>query len=143
MQVKDIMTKPVEVLDPEATLREAALRMKELDVGLIPACDGDRLVGMLSDRDIAIRAVAEGRDPDETRVRDAMTPEIAYIFADQDVEEAARVMHERQVRRLPVLNRDKRLVGIVSLGDVAVRTRLTATAGEALQGVSEPSHPTR
>jgi CBS domain-containing protein len=94
---------------------------------------------MLTDRDIIVRAVAEGRDPRETRVSDVMTPDVRYCFEDQDVEEAARVMNDLQIRRLPILNRSKRLVGIVSLGDLAVRTGNTALSGQALEGVSEPT----
>lgn len=143
MKLKEIMTANVDVIAPEATLREAARRMKDLDVGMIPVCDGERLIGMISDRDIAIRAVADGCNPDQTNVRGTMTPEVIYCFEDQDIAEAARLMNDRQVRRLPVLNRNKRLVGIVSLGDLAVRTHRDAMAAQALEGVSEPSHPAR
>jgi CBS domain-containing protein len=134
------MTPHVEVIHPDATLREAAQRMQTLDVGPIPVCDGDRLQGMLTDRDITIRATAMGRDPNTTRVRDVMTPDIVYCFEDQDVQEAAQIMEERQIRRLVVLNRDKRLVGIVSLGDLATQTgdeELDAEElSETLSGVS-------
>jgi CBS domain-containing protein len=141
------MTLHVEVIHPDATLHEAAEKMKSLDVGPIPVCDGDRLVGMVTDRDITVRATAEGRDPNTTRVRDVMTPDIIYCFEDQDVEEAARIMGEQQIRRLVVLNRDKRLVGIVSLGDLAVYTDQddmgAEELSETLSGVSEPSEPQR
>jgi CBS domain-containing protein len=134
------MTPHVEVIHPDATLREAAQKMQTLDVGPIPVCDGDRLQGMLTDRDITIRATAQGRDPNTTRVREVMTPDIVYCFEDQDVEEAAQIMEERQIRRLVVLNRDKRLVGIVSLGDLATQTgdeELDAEElSETLSGVS-------
>jgi CBS domain-containing protein len=112
--------------------------MRSLDVGVLPVCDGDRLVGMLTDRDLTIRAVAEGRDPKITTVEEVMTPEVAYCFEDQDIEEAERVMEKHQIRRLPVLNREKRLVGIVSLGDFATKDDETR-AGETLERVSEPS----
>ena len=139
MLLKDIMTPNVEVIRPDATLQEAAQKMKNLDVGPIPVCDGERLVGMLTDRDITIRATAEGRDPKTTSVREVMTPEVEYCFEDQSIEDAARLMEEKQIRRLVVLNRDKRLVGIVSLGDVATATGDEQLSGEILEQVSEPS----
>jgi CBS domain-containing protein len=118
--------------------------MRDMDVGPIPVCDGDRLLGMLTDRDIAIRAVAEdGRDPREVAVANVMTPDVIYCFDDQDVEEAARIMQERQIRRLLVLNREKQLVGIVSLGDVAVENTNPQTKAETLKKVSEPAEPQR
>src|SRR5437762_11404171 len=122
MVLREVMPPRVDVMHPDATLREAAAKMKSLDVGPIPVCDGERLQGMLTDRDITVRATAEGRDPNSTRVRDVMSPDVVYCFEDQDVQDAARVMEEHQIRRLVVLNRDKRLVGIMSLGDLAVHT---------------------
>src|SRR4051794_23160533 len=117
MQLKDIMTPKPECIRPDDTLQNAAARMRDLDVGPLPVCgDDDRLAGMITDRDIAVRAVAEGKDPRTTRVREAMTEEIIYCFEDQDVQEAARTMQERQVRRLVVLNRGKRPGGIGSVG---------------------------
>jgi len=139
MQLRDVMTRGVEVIHPDATLEEAAEKMKSLDVGPLPVCDGERLVGMVTDRDITVRATAEGRDPKSTRIRDVMTPDILYCFEDQSVEEAARLMEEKQIRRLVVLNREKRLVGIVSLGDVAVRGADQELSGEVLEEVSEPA----
>jgi CBS domain-containing protein len=143
MQLKDAMTHGTEVINPEATLQEAARKMQRLDVGPLPVCDGDRLVGMLTDRDITVRAVAEGCDPTTTTVREAMTPELLYCFEDQDVQEAARLMSQYQVRRLPILNRNKRLVGMVSLGDLAVNTGDQQQAGAVLEQVSEPTGPRR
>lgn len=143
MQLKEIMTRGVEVIHPDATLAEAARKMKDFDVGPLPVCDGDRLVGMLTDRDITVRATAAGQDPNTTRVREAMSEEIVYCFEDDDVTEAARLMEERQIRRLVVLNRDKRLVGIVSLGDLAVHAAEEAVAEEALEAISEPAAPRR
>ena len=113
--------------------------MKSLDVGMLPVCDNDRLAGAITDRDIVIRAVATGCNPDATSVREVMTKELFYCFDDEDIVEAAQLMEERQIRRLPVLNRNKRLVGIVSLGDVAVRTRHEQLAGEVLESISEPT----
>jgi len=122
MQIKDVMTRAVEVIDPNATLDEAAAKMKELDIGPLPVCDGDRLQGMITDRDITVRATAEARNPLLTKVHEVMTPDVVYAFEDQDVKDAAELMEEHQIRRLVVLNRDKRLVGIVSLGDLSVET---------------------
>jgi CBS domain-containing protein len=143
MQLKNIMTPEVEVISPEATIQEAAQKMSQLDVGPLPVCDGEQLVGMLTDRDIAVRAVAEGCDPTTTTVREAMTPDLVYCFEDQAIQEAARLMEQYQIRRLPILNRSKRLVGIVSLGDLAVSTSDQPLAGEVLEQVSEPSKPRR
>ena len=144
MKVSEVMTRGAECTRPDASLREAAGRMKALDVGSLPVCgDSDRLVGMLTDRDITVRAVADGQDPKTARVQDVMTPDIIYCFEDQDVREAARLMEQQQVRRLAVLNRDKRLVGIVSLGDLAVKAGDEQLSGEALEQVSEPAQPRR
>jgi len=142
MQVHEVMGRGVQCVHPNTTLREAAQKMRDLDVGPLPVCgDNDRLVGMLTDRDITVRAVAEGQDPRKTLVRDVMTPNVIYCFEDQDVAEAAQMMKENQVRRLVVLNRDKRLVGIVSLGDLAVDMGDEELAGNTLGGVSEPALP--
>jgi len=137
MNIKDIMTTEVQVLEPNDTLQTAAQKMRGHDIGLLPICDNDRLVGVVSDRDLAIRATAEGLDPKSTKVSQIKSDDVAYCFDDQSVDEAARVMQERQIRRLVVLDRkDKRMVGIVALGDVA--TNGTAkTAGEVLEVVSE------
>ena len=143
MKLSEIMTHEVEVIPPECSLDQAARKMRELDVGLMPVCDGERLVGMLTDRDITVRAVAEGMDPRSTRVKDAMTPDVTWCFEDQDTDEAARLMKENQVRRLVVLNRDKRLVGILSLGDLAVETGDDRASGETLEKVSQPARPNR
>ena len=143
MRVSEVMTQGVECIGPDATLQEAAAKMKSLDVGPLPVCDNDRLVGMVTDRDITVRATAEGDAPTDVRVRDVMTPEVIYCFDDDLVEDAARLMAAKQVRRLVVLNRDKRMVGIVSLGDLAVKTGDEQLAGNALDGISEPNQPDR
>lgn len=137
MKIQEIMSTDVRCIGPESTLVEAAGLMRDLNVGAIPVCENARLVGMITDRDLALRAIAEGKDPNRTTVREAMTEGIIYIFEDQGVEEAAHLMEEKQVRRLPVLNRGKRLVGIVSLGDLAVRSSPEFGA-EALREVSQP-----
>jgi len=142
MQVHEVMTPSAECTHPNATLQEAAQLMRDLDVGALPVCgENDRLVGMITDRDIVVRAIAEGRDPKTVRVEDVMSPDIVYCLQDQSIGDAAETMKERQIRRLVVLNRDKRLVGILSLGDLAAKTRDKALSGETLEQVSEPAFP--
>jgi len=143
MQIKDVMTRGVEVVRPDETLQQAARKMKSIDVGPLPVCDGERLVGMITDRDIIVRATAEGRDPKTTPVKEAMTPGVVYVFEDQDIEEAALLMRQRQIRRLVVLDNNKRLVGILSLGDLAEDSGDDQLSGDVLEGVSEPSEPAR
>ncbi|TIP28823.1 MAG: CBS domain-containing protein [Mesorhizobium sp.] len=136
MKVGNCMTKNVQIANPEQSIREVAEIMGRLDAGVMPVGDHDRLVGMITDRDIAIRGVASGKGPD-TKVRDVMSPEVKYCFDDEDVEHVLENMGDLQVRRLPVLNRDKRLVGIVSLSDLATKGE-AAEAGEALSDISKP-----
>jgi len=139
MQVRDVMTVGVECVRPSNTLQEVAQRMKNLNVGSMPVCDNDRLVvGLVTDRDIVVRAVSEGYDPRTTKVNDVLTSDVLYCFDDQDVQEAAQLMCEHQVRRLVILNRDKKLIGIVSLGDLAVETGDDKLAGATLEHVSLP-----
>ena len=136
MNVSDAMTRDVQIANPDQTIQEAAKLMASIDAGALPVGDKDRLVGMITDRDIAIRAVADGKGPD-TKVRDVMSKEVRYCFEDETVEAVSRNMGDQQVRRLPVVSRDKRLVGILSLGDVAT-TRDSSHAGQALKGISRP-----
>ena len=143
MQLRDIMTRDSLVLSPETTLKEAAQRMRDLDSGVMPVGENDRLAGMLTDRDITVRATAEGKDPNSTPVREAMTPEVVYGFEDDDVREAAKKMEQHQIRRLIVLNRDERPVGIVSLGDLAVHAPDDRLPGGVTEAVSEPAEPAR
>ena len=138
MLVKDIMTPNVEVVSPGDTLEQAARKMEELDVGPLPVCEGRRVVGVLTDRDITVRATAAGCDPKATLICDAMTQDITCCYEDQDVYEAARLMEEKQIRRLPILNRANELVGIVSLGDLATAAGDQGQPGEVLKEVSEP-----
>jgi len=138
MQVKEVMSPGVECVSPDVTLREAAQKMRALDVGPLPVCQNDRLIGILTDRDIVLRAVAEGRDPQATAVHDVMTPQIVYCFEDQEIAEVARLMEQKQIRRLVVLNRTKRLVGIISLGDLAVASGDEHCAARTLESISEP-----
>jgi len=139
MQVKEIMTRGVETILPDAPLQEAAEKMRALDIGPLLVCDSNRLVGLITDRDLAVRATAEGRDPYSTTVREVMSEDVVFTFEDDDVGHAAQMMEDKQIRRLAVLDRNKRLVGIVSLGDLAVHTGDERTAGKTLEKVSEPS----
>lgn len=139
MQVSQAMSRDVQVADPGQTIQDAAKMMADIDAGILPVREGDRLVGMISDRDIAIRAVATGKGP-QTQVREIMSEEVLYCYEDEDIEDVARNMGDVRVRRLPVVNRDKRLVGIVSLGDVACSGDQVAAA-EAVSGVSQHGGP--
>jgi CBS domain-containing protein len=137
MKVRDAMTRDVRLVKPEQPIREAAKTMADLDIGALPVEENDRLVGMITDRDIAVRAVAAGRGPD-TEIREVMSRDVKYCYDDQTIEEVTQNMGELRVRRLPVLNRDKRLVGILSLGDLAIDEGAQDEAGEALGGISRP-----
>ena len=136
MKIRDVMTTEVETIDAERPVREAASFMLRADAGSIPVTDGERLIGMITDRDIAVRGVAQGRGPD-TPVRDLMTDDVVSVRADDSVEEVAIRMSEAQVRRVPVIDQDEKLCGIVSLGDLSRQTDGEA-AGQALEGVSRP-----
>lgn len=139
MIIREAMTREVRTVAPTASIREAARVMSDLDVGALPVSEGDRLVGMITDRDMAVRAIAAGKGPDST-VGEVMTPEVKYCFDDEDVEDVSENMADIQVRRLPVVNRDKRLVGIVSLADIASNGE-SEHAGEALEGITRPGGP--
>ena len=127
MLIKECMTPDVCTIGPDKTIREAARTMAERDIGFIPVEEGDRMVGMVTDRDIAIRALAQGKGPD-TKVRDVMTREVRYCYDDEKIEDVLANMGDLQVRRLPVVNRDKRLVGIVSLSDCTTKEQPAANA---------------
>lgn len=133
--VSDVMSKDFKFVTPETTVQEAAQAMRDKDIGFIPVGENDRLIGMITDRDIALRSTAEGQSPAETAVRDVMTAKTYYCYDDQSVQEICENMAEIKVRRLPVVNRDKRLVGIVSLGDVSQAAH-RATTGDALQEIT-------
>ncbi len=135
MRVSEAMSRDVQVCTPGSSIRECARTMAEIDAGAIPVGENDRLIGMVTDRDIALRAVAQGKGPD-TPVREVMSSEVKYCYEDEDLDHAAKNMAELQVRRLPVVNRDKRLVGILSLGDIAIKERKSAAS--AVSGVSRP-----
>ena len=136
MRVSEVMTPGVRMVSPEQTISEAARLMAEIDAGALPVGEEDRLVGMITDRDIAVRAVAEQKPP-TTKVREVMSQEVLYCFDDQELDDIAQNMAEMKVRRLPVVNRDKRLVGIISLGDLA-RREDSRTAGQTISEISEP-----
>lgn len=132
MLVRDAMTPRAETIGPEETLQAAAVKMRALNVGALPVKDDDHLVGMLTDRDLAIRGVAAGRDPAHTPVREAMTPQVVWCFEDQDTLEAARIMEDKAIRRVMVLDRQERLVGLLSVDDLAAGARQERLAGEVL-----------
>ncbi len=136
MRVSEAMTRDVRVARPDQTIQDAAKMMSDVDAGVLPVGENDQLVGMITDRDIAVRRVAQDKGPD-TPVREVMTVDVKYCFEDEDTDEVVRNMTDQQVRRLPVVNRDKRLVGILSLGDLAVMQG-GRPAGEALAGISQP-----
>jgi len=139
MKLKEIMSTDVEVIHPNDTLQTTAQKMRDRDIGFLPVCDDDRLIGVLTDRDVIVRAIAEGMDPNVTIGRDLVTSPAIYCFDDQSVDEAAKLMHDNQIRRLVVLHRgDKRMVGVVSLGDLAVNVD-DKLSGEVLQSISEPT----
>ena len=135
MIISEVMTREVRIASPDDTLECAAQIMEEEDFGSLPVAENDRLVGMLTDRDITIRAVARGMAPQDCKVREVMSPEVRYVYDDESVRDVAKVMGDLHVRRLPVLDRAKRLVGIVSLGDLALSK--PTSAGDALQSIAE------
>lgn len=136
MKVRDAMTQDVRIASPEQSIREAAATMAEIDAGALPVGDDDRLVGMITDRDIAVRGVAKGKSPDSP-VSEMMTRDVRYCFDDEDMDKVCQNMSDQQIRRIPVVNRDKRLVGILSLGDLALSEGRRET-GAALAGISRP-----
>jgi CBS domain-containing protein len=141
MQAREVMTRDVVTIRPDATIREAARTMDDLNVGALPVCDGRRLVGIITDRDITVRATADGMLPAQTPVQAVMTEEVCWCFDDDSVEEIERAMARRQIRRMPVVDGDKRLVGVVALGDLA--TDRAAGTERTLRSISEPSEPRR
>jgi len=141
MLVQEIMTRGVQLADPNATIRDIARRMRDDNLGALPVCDGDRLIGMVTDRDIVTRAVAENRSGGNTSVREVMSPDVCYCFEDDDDQKAAQIMAEHQVRRLPVLDHENRLVGVVALADLARSG--TEAVDQAVAGVSEPADQPR
>lgn len=141
--LKEIMTPSVEIISPNATAVDAARKMKDLDVGAIPVCDGERLLGMVTDRDLVLRVIAVSRDPVQAKVSEAMTPGLVFCYDDEEAEVAAELMAENQIRRLPIISRRKQLVGMVSLGDLVVDGLDAQTADAVLHDVSVPSQSAR
>lgn len=137
MRVAEIMTPDVETIDTDASIHEAAVKMRLADVGCLPVSNGLRLEGLITDRDIIVRAIARGTDPANTKVAELMTREIVYCFEDQTVDEAMHAMGERRIRRLPVLSRDKRLIGIVSMRDLALGVNDERLVAKLLRQISE------
>jgi CBS domain-containing protein len=137
-QLKDLMSRDVKLVSPETSIKEAAILMRDGDFGMMPVGEADRMIGTISDRDIAIRAVAKDLGP-ETKVRDVMTDGVAWAYDTDSVDKAVKIMSERQVRRLPVVDQNKRLVGIVALGDLAVKESEKDSSAEALSEISKPS----
>jgi len=141
MKVNEIMTTDFEMIDSTASLIEAAEKMKSLNVGFLPVREGTRLAGLITDRDLVIRGLAEGLDPGSTHVKDIISSEVVYCYEDDSVEEAARLMEDNQIRRLIIVNHDQTPVGILSIGDIAVKSGQEQLAGEILERVSEPAAP--
>jgi CBS domain-containing protein len=139
MKIQEVMTPDVSYVTPDTPILEIARKMRDGDIGSTPVIENDRLVGMVTDRDIVVRVVAEGIPTQTATARDAMSPGILYCFDDESVDEVLEKMGDQQIRRLPVVNRDKRLVGVVSLGDLSL-TGKRKRAGEALQEISQPTH---
>ncbi|HJY65045.1 MAG TPA: CBS domain-containing protein [Ignavibacteria bacterium] len=138
MKIKEVMTPHAEYVDPATTIRDAAKRMKNMDIGALPVGENDKLVGMVTDRDITTRAVADGKNPQTTPVSEVMTRGIKYCFEDDKIENAAITMEDKQIHRLVVLNNNKRMVGIVSVGDFAVKDNDNNLTGEIVSRISEP-----
>ena len=139
MKIQDVMTPDVSFVEPGTPILEIARKMRDNDIGSMPVVEDGRLVGMVTDRDIVVRVVADGADLGSKTARDAMSPRVLYCFDDEELEAVLENMGDQQVRRLPVVNRDKRLVGMVSLGDLALSGKRKA-AGGALQEISQPPH---
>lgn len=143
MKVRELMTSDPEYVGTKSTLRDAASKMKALDVGVMPVLEGENLAGILTDRDIVVRAVAEGLDPNNVLVGEIMSKEVVTCRESDDVNQVAQLMKEEQIRRIPIINDDGMLVGIVSLGDIAVDAEDDARSGDVLEEISTPSRPER
>ncbi len=137
MNIRDVMTTKVETIAPEATVYEAAMNMQKCDIGCLPVCRGDQVEGIITDRDIVTRVLAQGKDPGATAVHDAMTKHVQSVFANEDISVAALRMENEQIRRLLVVDDDHRIVGIVSLGDLATCMEDLRSVGRTLEGISE------
>ncbi len=141
MLIKEVMTNRVRAVAADSTVRQTAAEMAAINVGALPVARGQKLVGMITDRDIAVRLVGEGLDAEATTAEQIMSPDVFTVAAEQDIIDAARAMRDRQVRRAPVIDNDQRLVGIVSLGDIAAKGKDLGLSGEVLEGISQPAAP--
>ncbi|MBY4896065.1 CBS domain-containing protein [Cupriavidus sp. AU9028] len=139
--LRDVMTAQPAFVTSDETIQRAAELMGQLDVGALPVCDGQRLIGMVTDRDITVRCTASGADPASTKVSEAMTAEVQWCNEEDPIDSVREKMASSQIRRIPVINKDHQLVGMVSLGDLAVKTEDSAGAGQALEDVSQPAQP--
>src|SRR5688572_14288216 len=139
MKMRDILSDHPQVVGPEAMICEAARKMRDYDIGMLPVCDGENLIGAVTDRDLTIRGIAEGSDPLKTRVKEVMSMGICCCYEDQDIEEVAHEMEKRQIRRIVVLDRNKKLVGVASLADFALRSNDDSLTEELLECVSQPA----
>ena len=137
MKVREIMTGSVECIPPDTTISKAAEKMRDMDIGFLPICENDRLVGAVTDRDITIRSVAQGRDPRLAPVKDIMSLQAVYCYEDDEVQNVARKMQDREVRRMLILDHQKKLVGIVSIGDIARASGDQKLVGETLGHIAE------
>lgn len=140
MKISDVMTRNVQVVAPNDSLVEAARLMREQDTGFLPVCDGSKILGSITDRDIVIRAVSAGLDPNNAIVRQAMSHGVEWVYAHGDVKEASEKMKEHQIRRLIVVDENKKLVGVVSLGDLATDVRRDSLKADTLEEISKPGH---
>ena len=141
MQVKEVMTQPVESVSPECTLQHASETMRARNIGALPVCENGRPIGMVTDRDIAVRGVAAGQHPSRATVREIMSEKLISCQTDETIDAALKLMKTQQVRRLPIVDRDHQLVGILSVGDIAVRVHDDRMTAEVFERVSEPTTP--
>jgi CBS domain-containing protein len=137
MKVKDIMTKNVVVIQPDNTVQEAGQKMRDFDIGIMPVCENDRIEGMLTDRDIVVRSIASGQNPVASKVRDVMSTVVFFCYEEESLEEAGKIMKLNQVHRLIVMDHNKRITGILSLGDLILKSGDDVLAGEILKRISE------
>lgn len=137
MRAKDVMTSKPEFLPPSASLKEAATHMKSGDFGFIPVGENDRLIGAITDRDLTVRAVAQGKDPNKTQIKDIMSKGIQFCYETDDIEDVAKKMESLQIRRVVVLDENKRMTGIISLGDIATKSKDQELCAELTEGVSK------
>ncbi len=137
MKVREIMSRNLECIEPDTSIKDAAEKMRALDVGFLPVCEDNQVLGTLTDRDITIRHVADGQNPYRVKARDIMTPDALYCFEDEEIEEVGRYMQEHEIRRVLIFDRSRQLVGVVSLGDLSKAAGEQQLAGETLKEIAE------